>query len=125
MTKTKIARGYRYMDEGDEGGEDEEGIGSVVPICFPDTSSASASAANTTALVESVLSDTASRAKVGAGAGPRRRRTKKNITTGGRYSLRRLGLSLRIFVDSSGIGIVIGSDRQEGPEAMEEAELSI
>ena len=65
------------------------------------------------------------RAKAGGGAGSRRRRTTKNITAGGRSSLRRLGISLYIFGDGGRISMAIGSDRREGSEAMEEAEASI
>ena len=114
MTKKKIAPGYRYRENGYE-----EGIGLVVLRYCSDTSPAlaSASAENTMALAEIFLSDTASRAKAGDGAGSRRRRMKKSITTGGRSSIQRLGIYLCIFGDGGRIGIVIGIDRQEGLEA--------
>ena len=115
-TKTRIFHGYRYRYEEYEGGEDEEGIGLVVQRFCPDTSSAlalaSPLAANTTTLVDIVLSDPASRMKAEAGAVSRRRNTTNNMMMGGRSSLRQLGLSFRIFGDGSGIYMVIGSDRQ-------------
>ena len=49
----------------------------------------------------------------------------KSMTTGGQSSVRQLDLSLRIFGDVSGIGMLIGSDHREGSEAMEEVEASI
>ena len=54
---------------GGEGGENEEGIASVVPRCCPEASSASASAAKTTASAEIFLSDPTLRAKSEADVG--------------------------------------------------------
>ena len=53
----------------------------VVPRCCPEASSELD--ANTTALVEIVLLDSASRPKSGAGAGSRSRMTTKNMTMWG------------------------------------------
>ena len=55
----------------------------VITRCCPDTSSALALADKTTALAEIILSDPESKEKAGAGEGPRRRRTTKNMMTGG------------------------------------------
>ena len=79
---------------------------------------------NTTALEEIILSDLASRAKAGAEVGSRRR-TMNNMTTGGQSSIRRLGLSVRMFRDGDGISMVIRSYIWEGSEAMEEARALI
>ena len=74
---------------------------------------------------EIFLLDPASKLKAGAGEGSRRGRTTNNMTTGVQYSLRRLGLSIRIFGDGSRIGMVIRSDHREGSEAMAEAQAAI
>ena len=81
--------------------------------------------AKTTVLAEIFLLDPESRAKAGARAGSRRRRTTNNMTTGVQSSIQRLDLFLRIFGYGGGISMVIGSDHREGSEAMEETETSI
>ena len=90
----------------------------VIPRCCPGNSSASALDANTTALAEIVLSDPASMPKAGDREESRRMTTKNNMTRGCSSSLWLLGLSLSISRDGVGIGMVVGSDPQEGLEAM-------
>ena len=98
----------------------------VVPWCFPEASSAPASSAKTTESAEIVLSDPALRAKSEADVGwSRRKPTKKIMTWGGHYGILRLGRSIHVFGDGDGIGMVIGSDFQEGSEAMAEASILI
>ena len=86
----------------------------VVPRYFPDASSALD--VNKTEMAEILISDTASRAKVGGGAerGTGRRRTNTNTTMGGRSILQWLVWSLHEFDNGGGIGMVIRSCCREG-----------
>ena len=95
----------------------------VILRCFPEASLASAT--NKTASAEIVLSDPASREKSGAGAGSRRNTKKKNMLTGGRSIILRLGQSICVLRDSRGIGMMIGSDHREVSGAMAETEALI
>ena len=97
----------------------------VIPRCFPEASSALALAKRMTELMNIILLDPASRAKSGSEAGYSRSTMTNNTMTGGHYILQRLGRSLCVFRYGGGIGMVIGSDRQEVSKAMADAEVLI
>ena len=107
-----VARGYSYTAEGYK---DEEAIYSVVPRCCQDTSLAFAA---------KMTAYPAPRANYVDEAGYSSR-TRKHMITRSRSILQRLGRSIHVFRYDGRIGMVIGSDLQEGLEEISEAEASI